>query len=59
MDDNKEVDDSAFWVLLIIGGVKRQNIENPSLVILGYQFLPLATSKWIDDNKEFDDSALI
>ena len=58
MGDNKEFNDSAiFWgVLLIAGGGKLQNIEDPSLVILGYQLLPLATSKLIDDNKEFNDS---
>ena len=27
------------------------NIENASLVILGYQLLPLATSKIMSDNK--------
>ena len=38
MGDNKEFNDSAiFWgVLLIAGGGKLQNIEDPSLVILGY-----------------------
>ena len=60
MGDNKEFNDSAiFWgVLLIVGGGKLQNIEDPSLVILGYQLLPLATSKLMGDNKEFNDSAI-
>ena len=60
MGDNKEFDDSAiFWaVLLIVGGGKLQNIEDPSLVGLGYQLLPLATSKLMGDNVEFDDSAI-
>ena len=29
-----------------------------SLVILGYQLLPLATTKLMGDNKEFNDSAI-
>ena len=47
MGDNKEFNDSAiFWgVLVIVGGGKLQKIEDSSLVILGYQLLPLATSK--------------
>ena len=44
--------------LLIVGGGKLQNIEDSTLVILGYQLLPLATSKLIGDNKEFNDSAI-
>ena len=28
------------------------------MVILGYQLLPLATSKLMDDNKEFNDSVI-
>ena len=60
MGDNKEFNDStSFWgVLLIVGGAKLQNIEDSSLVILGYQLLPLATSKVMGDNKEFNDSAI-
>ena len=60
MGDNKEFSDSAiFWgVILIVGGGKLQNIEDPSLVILGYQLLPLATSKLMNDNKEFNDSSI-
>ena len=60
MGDNKEFDDSArFWcVLLIVGGEKLLNIEDSSLVILGYQLLPLANSKLMGDNKEFDDWAI-
>ena len=37
---------------------KLQNIEDSSLVILGYQLLPLATGKLMGDNKEFDYSAI-
>ena len=60
MGDNKEFNDSAiFWgVLLIVGEGKLQKIEDSSLVILGYQLLPLATSKLMGDNKEFNDSAI-
>ena len=29
-------------------------IEDPSLTVLGYQMLPLATSQSMGDNKEFD-----
>ena len=36
---------------------KLQNIEDPSLVILGNKLFPLTTSKLMGDNKEFDDSA--
>ena len=59
MDDNKEFDDWAIFqcVLLIVGGGKLPNIEESSLAILGYQLLPLATSKLMGDNTEFDDSA--
>ena len=47
MGDNKEFNDSAiFWgFLLIVSEGKLQNIEDPSLVILGYQLLPLGTSQ--------------
>ena len=60
MGDNKEFNDSAiFWgVLLIVDRGKLQNIEDSSLVILGYQLLPLATSKLTDDYKEFNDSVI-
>ena len=53
MGDNKEFNDSAiFWGVLLIGGRgKLQNIEDSSLVILGYRLLPLATSKLMGDNK--------
>ena len=45
--DNKEINDSAiFWgILLMVGLWKLQNIEDTSLVDLGYQLLPLATSQ--------------
>ena len=35
---------------------KLKTIEDSSLVILGCQLLPLATSKVMGDNKEFYDS---
>ena len=43
---------------LLVGGGKLQNIEDPSLVILGYQLLPLVTSKLIGNNKEFNNTAI-
>ena len=46
----------VFYSLLV--DEKLQNIEELSLVILGYQLLPLATSRLIGDNKEFDDSVI-
>ena len=54
MGDNKEFNDSAIFlgVLLIVGGGKLQNIQDPSLVILDYQLLPIATSKLMSDKKE-------
>ena len=57
MGGNKELNDSAiFWhVLLIVGGRKLQNIEDSSLVILGYQLLP---NKLKGDNKGFNDLAI-
>ena len=60
MGDNKEFNDFAiFWgVLLIVGGLNFYSIEDSSLVVLGYQLLPLATSKIMGDNKEFDDLAI-
>ena len=60
MVDDKEFNDSAiFWgALLIVSGGKLQNIEDPSLVILGYQLLPLATSKLMGDDKELSDSVI-
>ena len=35
-----------------------QSIEDSSLVILGYQLLPLGNIKLMGDNKEFNDSAI-
>ena len=37
---------------------KLQNIKDLTVVNLGYQLLPLATSKLMGDNKEFNDSAI-
>ena len=31
-------------------------IEDPSLIVHGYQLLPLATSQLVGDNREFDVS---
>ena len=44
--------------MFAVVGEKLQNIEDSSLVILSYQLLPLATSKLMDDNEEFNDSAI-
>ena len=41
-----------------MGGKNLQNIEDSSLWFLGYQLLPLATSKLKGDIKEFNDSAI-
>ena len=48
----------SWGVLLIVGGGKLQNIEDSSLVILGYQLLPLAISKLMGDGKKLNDSAI-
>ena len=42
----------------MVGLGKLQNIEDSLLVVLGYQLLPLATSKLMGDNKELNDSAI-
>ena len=42
----------------LLEGRKLQNIEDSSVVILGYQLLPLTTNKVLDDNKEFEESAI-
>ena len=55
-NENRKFDDSAiFWGLYLLLAEKLQNIEDSSLVILGYQLLPLATSKLMGDNMEFDN----
>ena len=41
-----------------VGRGKLQNIEDPSLVILDYQMFPLATTKLMGDNEEFEDSVI-
>ena len=45
MADNEEFDESAIFlgVLYIVQRGQFQNIEDPSLVGLGYQMLPIAT----------------
>ena len=48
----------SWGVLLNVGREKLHNVEDSSLVILGYQLLTLATSKVMGDNKEFNDSAI-
>ena len=42
----------------LLAGEKLQKNEDSSFMILGYQSLPLATSKLMGDNKEFIDSAI-
>ena len=56
MGNNKKFGDSAIFsgVLLIVGVGKLQKIEEWSLIIHGYQLLPLATSKLMGDNMAFD-----
>ena len=45
-------------ISLTVGEKKNENIEDPFLVILNYQLLPLATGKWRGNIKEFEDSAI-
>ena len=45
-------------VLLIVGGGVPITIEDPSLNNHGYQLLPIATSQYVGDNKEFDASGI-
>ena len=33
-------------------------IEDPSLIANGYQWLPLATSQYVGDNRKFDVSGI-
>ena len=42
----------------LVEGKAIESIEGLSLVILGFQLLPLATSKLMGNHKEFDDSAI-
>ena len=60
MGDNKEFNDSTiFWgVIITVWEGELKNIEDSSLVILGYQLWYLSTSKLMGNNKEFDDSAI-
>ena len=44
--------------MIIVRRRKLQIIEDSSLVILGYQLLPIATSKITGDNKEINDSVI-
>ena len=48
----------VWGVLLIVGRKMLQDIEDSSLLILGYQLLPLVTSKLMGDNNEFEDLAI-
>ena len=60
MCDNKEFDVSdIFWgVLFIIGRGELKTIEDATLIVHGYQFLPLATSYLVCDNRKFDVSGI-
>ena len=42
---------------LLVGEIFR-TLKIHQFVILGYQLLPLATSKLMDDNEEFNDSVI-
>ena len=37
-----------------MGGWYPQNIKGPSLYVLGYHWLPLATIDLVDDNRKFE-----
>ena len=56
MHNNREFDVSGICspIQLSVGGRELINLEDPSLTTLGYQLLPLATSKLVYDNREFD-----
>ena len=56
MHNNRKFDVSGIFspVQLSVCGGELITIEDPSLNTLGYQLLPLATSKLVDDNREFD-----
>ena len=56
MHNNRKFDVSGICspVQLSVGGGELITIEDPSLNTLGYQLLPLATSRLVDDNREFD-----
>ena len=60
MHNNREFDVSGICspVQLSVGGGQLITLEDPSLNIFGYQLLPLATSKLVDDNREFYFSAI-
>ena len=60
--NNREIAASDIFrgVLFIVGGVigggELMTIEDPSLSAHGYQFLPLAKSYFVGNNREFDVS---
>ena len=60
MNDCKKVHDLAIisGVSLIVREEKPQNIEDSSLVCLGYQLLLPTTNRLMGDNKEFEDSTI-
>ena len=43
-----------FELLYLLWVVESQNIKGPSLLVLGYHWLPLATIDLVGDNREFD-----
>ena len=55
MHNNSEFDVSGICspVQLSVGGGELIALEDPSLNTLGYHLLALATSKLVDDNREF------
>ena len=60
MEDNKKFDVSGIFLgfFLIVGIGELMTIEDPSLSAHGYQLLPLATSQYVGDKREFDVSGI-
>ena len=60
MSDNREFNASCRFspVKLIVGEGELITIEDPSLSVHGYQFLPLATSQLVGENMEYDVSCI-
>ena len=38
----------------IVDGLQSQNFKGPSLLVLGYHWLPIATIDLVGDNREFE-----